>query len=898
MWSRISLILWLWVVLLVLTSPVAAQTIMNPSFEDGLTGWTTYSYMPDEDSTKTEPTVGCSGFYDCTFDLLNPPYPADGYYVCGIQSSSGINGNGGVCQSFDWAGGPTTITVSGHGYSEPYDNGCRVRMGLADGYTEDRDSVTDWVVFPQSSAWSTQQLTVPGPGIYTIFIEAYQPSSGAVMSTLWDNVQFGTSVSIASGPEIAPDPSNPETAVIVTWTTNAPSTSRVDYGTTTEYGLFVESAELTMSHTITLTGLEHPRTYHCRVTSTSGDYSTSSGDNEFTTPGVPLAITDGPHITPDPSNPETAATVTWSTDELSTSQVDFGTTPDYGRVVSSTELTMSHTVALTGLTHSTTYHCRVRSASGEYIADSADTVFTTPIQMTNLTVTHSPGSLLAYVSWQTTDVDTDAQVEYWPTLGEHVTITEAAPLAISHQVVLDVVLGKEYHFRATSQGSSPYTSVSANGKFFSLPLPSNALLNGGFEDVNEIEEPWLYPWVQYTNESPSYSPIDGLIGPYPRDGAGQWNPENPQTAEQANVGIRAYNGSYFLGTAANWDKKNGGVFQQVNVIPNHYYVLSARFITYRWGGEDGYNKVKIGVDPNGGIDPNNPGVKWWTGYSDTNNNLWHTASLTVTSGSGGVATVFLEFHQIYDIEWHIAAVDGVSFYPPDLVSIGALKASQSSLGAILENKIVTYASPTSVWCRGTEYMKAYIEEENRSSGVAVLFPMGCTDYPVAGNKLTVTGALAEYNKEAAVMAMVDCWTVDHGTYTLPKALALSQKMIGTTALNQPPVFSHNIGLCTIGLRVRVCGRVTWVSSQGDPGDVIAYVDDGGGIADACGLGTGVRVYLPGKGSGGVWVGDYVAATGVLSIELTNSSHEPGVADLYAYSVFTNLPEDWMLISGH
>lgn len=792
---RTSLILCLWLALLLAAGSVCAQTFYNPSFEDGLYGWTTYSYTSGSGTNAVEPTADCSGYAGCTFDLLNPGPPPDGAMVCGIQSAN-TNGNGGVCQYFVCGGGPTMITVSARNYAEnslgqPYDNGSLVRMGLVADFTQDRTLVTNWVTFPWSDQWTDRQLPVPGPGIYTLFIEAYQPSSSGTTSTLWDNIRFGQPVNITNGPNVTPDPSHPEASTIVTWTTDVPSSSRVDYGA-------------------------------------------SAG---------------------------------------------------YGRSVSSDAPTTFHTLTITGLTRSSTYHYRVTSVSGDYTVQSLDDTFTTPIQMFDLNVSLSDDNLTAYVSWST-DVATGARVEYWPEMGTHQTIIDESPIGTDHQVVLSLIDGKEYHFIATSQGSSPYTSISQSGKFFTLPAPSDTLTNGGFENVDGGGQHTLYPWVQYTTEVgvPSPQPIDGLIGPYRYDGSDQWN-----------AGIRAYNGSYFLGTEANWSYKNGGVLQRVNVMPDQYCVLSARFITYRLGGEDGYNAVRFGVDPNGGTDPTSPDVKWWTGYSDTNNNQWHTASLSIVAGPSGLATVFLEFRQRYSIEWHVAAVDGVSFLPPAPVSIGALKASPWALGAVLDSKIVTWVSPGPVYVNKVQYMKAYVEEDNRSSGVAVLFPSTGTDYPVVGNKLTVTGALAEYGKEAALMA--DYWAVDHSTTTLPVPLTLTQKAISTKVNNQPPLFSNNVGLCTIGLRVRLFGKVTWASSEGDTGDVVAYIDDGTGMADPSGN-KGVRVYLPGKGSGtGIHVGDHVAVTGVLGIEFVDPDNWPDPTDFYTYSVFTNAADDWIVTPG-
>src|SRR5204862_7323443 len=74
-----------------------------------------------------------------------------------------------------------------------------------------------------------------------------------------------------------------------------------------------------------------------------------------------------------------ASTVSWSTDEQATSQVEYGTTTAYG---SSTALdgtlVTSHSQTLASLSPSTTYHYRVKSsdAAGN-VATSGDFTFTT-----------------------------------------------------------------------------------------------------------------------------------------------------------------------------------------------------------------------------------------------------------------------------------------------------------------------------------------------------------------------------------------------------------------------------------------------------------------------------------------------------------------------------------------
>jgi len=74
-----------------------------------------------------------------------------------------------------------------------------------------------------------------------------------------------------------------------------------------------------------------------------------------------------------------AATITWTTDEASDSQVEYGLTSAYGQVSAlASALVTSHSVGLSGLSASTVYHYRVKSrdAAGN-LATSADVTFTT-----------------------------------------------------------------------------------------------------------------------------------------------------------------------------------------------------------------------------------------------------------------------------------------------------------------------------------------------------------------------------------------------------------------------------------------------------------------------------------------------------------------------------------------
>jgi len=58
-----------------------------------------------------------------------------------------------------------------------------------------------------------------------------------------------------------------DTGLVITWTTDEPATSRVEYGETQAYGTMVASVEMTTDHAITLSGLIPGVTYHVKVRS-------------------------------------------------------------------------------------------------------------------------------------------------------------------------------------------------------------------------------------------------------------------------------------------------------------------------------------------------------------------------------------------------------------------------------------------------------------------------------------------------------------------------------------------------------------------------------------------------------------------------------------------------------
>ena len=179
----------------------------------------------------------------------------------------------------------------------------------------------------------------------------------------------------------------------ISWKTNEASDSQVDYGTTTAYGTSTPlNKNKVTSHSEKLSGLGASTLYHYRVKSrdaagnlaVSGDFTFITAPPPDTTPPVISNVSAG-------SLTSFGAVITWTTSEVSDSQVEYGTTTAYGNSTPPDKtLVSSHSVLLSQLTASTLYHYRVKSkdAAGNK-AVSSDSTFTTVASLT-VTTTSLP----------------------------------------------------------------------------------------------------------------------------------------------------------------------------------------------------------------------------------------------------------------------------------------------------------------------------------------------------------------------------------------------------------------------------------------------------------------------------------------------------------------------------
>jgi lysophospholipase L1-like esterase len=155
----------------------------------------------------------------------------------------------------------------------------------------------------------------------------------------------------------------------------------------------------------------------------SGNNTPSNGDlrvDDFSlSEAAPSSDTQPPVISRVASGNITtsAATITWTTDEASDSQVEYGTTANYGFSSPLEVLPVTaHSVALANLSANTTYHYRVKSRdAASNLAQSADFTFTTaavapPPVISSVTATNITGTT-AQINF-TTNRNTTGSAEY------------------------------------------------------------------------------------------------------------------------------------------------------------------------------------------------------------------------------------------------------------------------------------------------------------------------------------------------------------------------------------------------------------------------------------------------------------------------------------------------------
>jgi hypothetical protein len=243
--------------------------------------------------------------------------------------------------------------------------------------------------------------------------------------------------------------------------------------------------------------------------SVSAAVSVTGGDGGSGTP--PVADTTAPTISSVIVSGITSsqATVSWSTSEMATSAVDYGTTTSFGQTVSSPyTYTTSHSMTLTGLSEGQTYYVRVRSSdvSGNQATSSSQTFTTldvtaptlTDIEVTDVTTTS------ARVTWTTSESATSI-LSYGTTTSYGTTSTDSSFVTFHSLVLSGLSEETTYHFFVGSADVSGNSAFSSDQTFTTDTDDPPANVSGF--TVTEGDTQLLLSWI-----NPSDADLAGVRG--------------------------------------------------------------------------------------------------------------------------------------------------------------------------------------------------------------------------------------------------------------------------------------------------------------------------------------------------------------------------------------------------
>jgi hypothetical protein len=321
-------------------------------------------------------------------------------------------------------------------------------------------------------------LTALVPGMTYNFKTHSTNAAGQIGSSA--NSTFTTS-SVAGVPVI----SNVKAAAVtansatITWTTDQPSASQVQFGATPGYGsLSAFSAPLVTAHSVTVPGLSAGKTYNYAALSVNATGQVGTSTNFVLTTvsqAGPAAVSTVTAI----EITMNSATIAWTTDQASASQVEYGTTASYGKLSGFVAAPVtSHKVHLTSLTPGTTYNYAALStgATGQ-VSKSGNFTFTTlsgPPVISQLKVAHVTGTSVT-ITW-TTDQPSTSEVEFGSTSGlrallrRHTAHNSRSPvdpaLVTVHSVTLTGLSpDTTYEYAAQSANSAGLQNLSPSLRF-------------------------------------------------------------------------------------------------------------------------------------------------------------------------------------------------------------------------------------------------------------------------------------------------------------------------------------------------------------------------------------------------------------------------------------------------
>lgn len=290
----------------------------------------------------------------------------------------------------------------------------------------------------------------------------------------------GVSVPITgmSAPEILGDgpilENITDSSITVVWKTNQPTTSMVQIGETTDYGLEVgDSSNYLTDHRVTVPNLKSETTYHLRTKSVNIEGATGySRDLSFTT--LPKRAISGVSVS---DITYTSAIISWSTGDATRSEVQYGETTNYGLslVDKSVGYTTLHTVKLENLKPGTEYHFRivVTSVNGS-IERSSDFTFRTIPQPAIVAIdVKIKGPHDVDITWKT-NTPTTGILTFRHKEKNHPLSQAVTDLKAEHTVALSELLDNSTYLFQITASDFQGKQVTSDERSFTTPVDNNA----------------------------------------------------------------------------------------------------------------------------------------------------------------------------------------------------------------------------------------------------------------------------------------------------------------------------------------------------------------------------------------------------------------------------------------
>ncbi|MBI3607353.1 MAG: fibronectin type III domain-containing protein [Nitrospirae bacterium] len=312
-------------------------------------------------------------------------------------------------------------------------------------------------------AWDTTKAT---NGPHTLFAKAFDAAGNVGISStvtvLVDNAAPIISAVTSSGVT--------GSSATITWTTNEPADSQVEYGPTTSYGSStLLDVTLVTAHSLALSGLTATTMYHYRVKSADvvGNPATSP-DFTFTTPDITppsgtVSINSGAAVT----NTTAVTLALTCTDNVGCTQVQVA-----GDGMADTEAFVAYATSAAATLPSgdgtKTVAVKFKDGAGNVSVQVTDTIVldSTPPIISAVTA----GSITASgatITW-TTDEPADSRVEYGLTTAYEIAQMIDSASVTSHSLTLSGLNeGRTYYFRVTSRDAAG-NAATATGTF-SIP---------------------------------------------------------------------------------------------------------------------------------------------------------------------------------------------------------------------------------------------------------------------------------------------------------------------------------------------------------------------------------------------------------------------------------------------